>query len=125
MAIAPIRSREIQLFEPPANAVYTIDSAADLAHVPRRTIAVYYKHALVSSTVDPARNGYYFDKKAILTLRRIEDLRTVCRNNLAVVKMILDLTNEVERLNSKMRSLSQNSSMRKRSLKSNQRRQTK
>jgi DNA-binding transcriptional MerR regulator len=125
MAIAPIRSREIQLFEPPANAVYTIDSAADLAHVPRRTIAVYYKHGLVSSTVDPARNGYYFDKEAILTLRRIEDLRTVCMNNLAVVKMILDLTNEVERLNSKMRSLSQNSSMRKRSLKSNQRRKTK
>ena len=125
MAIAPIRSREIQLFEPPANAVYTIDSAALLAHVPRHTIAVYYKHGLVSSTVDPARNGYYFDKEAILTLRRIEDLRTVCRNDLAVVKMILDLTNEVERLNSKMRSLSQNSSTRKRSLKSNQRRKTK
>jgi DNA-binding transcriptional MerR regulator len=125
MAIAPARSREIQLFEPPANAVYTIDSAAHLVHVPRRTIAVYYKHGLVSSTVDPARNGYYFDKEAILTLRRIEDLRTVCRNDLAVVKMILDLTNEVERLNSKMRSLSQNSSTRKRSLKSNQRRKTK
>jgi DNA-binding transcriptional MerR regulator len=125
MSIAPNRSLEIQLFEPPANAVYTIDSAADLAHVPRRTIAVYYKHGLVSSTVDPARNGYYFDKEAILTLRRIEDLRTVCRNNLAVVKMILDLTNEVDRLNSKMRSLSQNSSIRKRSLKSNQRRKTK
>lgn len=125
MSIAPTRSLEIQLFEPPANAVYTIDSAAHLAHVPRRAIAVYYKHGLVSSTVDPARNGYYFDKKAILTLRRIEDLRTVCRNNLTVVKMILDLTNEVERLNSKMRSVSQNSSMRKRSLKSNQRRKTK
>ena len=125
MSIAPNRSLEIQLFEPPANAVYTIDSAADLAHVPRRTIAVYYKHGLVSSTVDPARNGYYFDKEAILTLRRMEDLRTVCRNNLAVVKMILDLTNEVERLNSKMRSLLQNRSMRKRSLKSNQRRKTK
>jgi DNA-binding transcriptional MerR regulator len=125
MSIAPTRSLEIQLFEPPANAVYTIDSAAHLAHVPRRTIAVYYKYGLVSSTVDPARNGYYFDKEAILTLRRIEDLRTVCRNDLAVVKMILDLTNEVERLNSKMRSLSQNSSTRKRSLKSNQRRKTK
>jgi DNA-binding transcriptional MerR regulator len=125
MSIAPNRSLEIQLFEPPANAVYTIDSAADLAHVPRRTIAVYYKHGLVSSTGDPARNGYYFDKEAILTLRRIEDLRTVCRNNLAVIKMILDLTSEVERLNSKMRSLSLNSSMRKRSLKSNQRRKTK
>ena len=125
MAIAPIRSREIQLFEPPANAVYTIDSAAHLAHVPRRTIAVYYKHGLVSSTVDPARNGYYFDKEAILTLRRIEDLRTVCRNDLAVVKMILDLTNEIERLNSQMRFLAQNNSMRKKSLKSNQGRKTK
>ena len=125
MSIAPTRSLEIQLFEPPADAVYTIDSAAHLAHVPRRNIAVYYKHGLVSSTVDPARNGYYFDKEAIRTLQRIEDLRTVCRNDLAVVKMILDLTNEVERLNSKMCSLSQNSSMRKRSLKSNQRRKTK
>ena len=82
-------------------------------------------HDEVLSTVDPARNGYYFDKEAILTLRHIEDLRTVCRNDLAVVKMILDLTNEVERLNSKMRSLSQNSSTWKRSLKSNQRRKTK
>jgi len=125
MSIAPSRSLEIQLFEPPANAVYTIYSAAHLARVPRRTIAVYYKHGLVSSTVDPACNGYYFDKEAIRTLRRIEDLRTVCTNDLAVVKMILDLTNEVERLNSKMRSLSQNNSMRKKSLKSNQRRKTK
>jgi DNA-binding transcriptional MerR regulator len=125
VAIAPTRSWEIELFEPPADAVYTIDSAAHLAHVPRRTIAVYYKHGLVSSTVDPARNGYYFDKEAIRTLRRIEDLRTVCRNDLAVVKMILDLTNEIERLKSKVRSLSQNNSMRKRSLKSNQRRKTK
>jgi DNA-binding transcriptional MerR regulator len=125
VAIAPTRSREIQLFEPPANALYTIDSAAHLAHVPRRTIAVYYKHGLVSSTVDPARNGYYFDKEAIRTLQRIEDLRTVCRNDLAVVKMILDLTNEIERLNSQIRSLAQNNSMRKKSLKSNQRRKTK
>jgi DNA-binding transcriptional MerR regulator len=91
-------SNALQLFEPAPNTAYTIGSAARLAHMPRRRIVIYCKRGLVSAMVDPARNGYYFDKEAILTLQRIENLRTVCGNDLSGIKIILDLMNEVDRL---------------------------
>jgi hypothetical protein len=41
-------SRWLQLFDPPDDAVYTIEAAAQLAGVPRRTILLYCKHRLLS-----------------------------------------------------------------------------
>lgn len=87
----------IQLFEPDTNTVYTIESAGRIAHVPRRTILVYYKQGLVSPVVGP-EGGYYFNAEAIRTLRRIEHLRANCGVNIVGIKMILRLMNEVERL---------------------------
>src|SRR5438094_8802507 len=104
MAIAQMRSREIQLFEPPADAIYTIDATSRLVDIPRHTILVYCKHHLLSpATVD---HGYYFDSDAIRTLRRIEALRTVCGGDFAGIKIILDLTAALERLRSDIRLLS-------------------
>jgi DNA-binding transcriptional MerR regulator len=57
--------------------------------------------------VDPAFGGYYFNDEAIRTLRRVEHLRTTCGVNLAGIKMILDLMNQVERLQSEVRFLRQ------------------
>ena len=91
-------SRELQLFEPDLDAVYTIEAAEHIAHVPRRLIAVYHKHGLVSSVVGPDCGGFYFNDEGIRELRRIEYLRTDCGINLAGIKMILRLMNEVERL---------------------------
>ena len=45
-------SRALQLFDPPADAVYSIEAAAKLAGVPRRTILVYCKHRLLSPLID-------------------------------------------------------------------------
>jgi len=104
MAIAQMRSHEIQLFEPPADAIYTIDATSRLVDIPRHTILVYCKHHLLSpATVD---HGYYFDSDAIRTLRRIEALRTVCGNDFAGIQIILDLTAALERLRSDIRLLS-------------------
>ena len=104
MAIAQMRSHEIQLFEPPADAIYTIDATSRLVDIPRHTILVYCKHHLLSpATVD---HGYYFDSDAIRTLRRIEALRTVCGGDFAGIKIILDLTAALERLRSDIRLLS-------------------
>ena len=88
----------IQVFEPDPDAVYTIEAVEHLVHVPRRMIAVYCKHGLLSPVVDPACGGYYFNDEAIRTLRRIEYLRADCGINLVGIKMILRLTNEVESL---------------------------
>jgi DNA-binding transcriptional MerR regulator len=106
MAIAPTRSREIQLFEPPPDAVYTIEATSHLVNVPRRTILVYCKHQLLAPTTATTDHGYYFDGDAIRALRRIEVLRTICGDDLAGIKIILDLTTALERLQSDVRLLS-------------------
>ena len=100
---APILA--LQFLEPEPNAVYTIEAAAHLAHVPRRTIAVYCKHGLVSPVVDPECGGYYFNDEAIRTLRRIEYLHHDCRVNLLGTRVILGLANELERLHSELRAM--------------------
>ena len=91
-------SRWLQLFDPPADAVYTIEAAAQLAGVPRRTILVYCKHRLLSPLLDIGVEGYSFDGDGIRSLRRIEALRTVCGDDFAGIRIILDLTKELERL---------------------------
>ena len=98
MTIAPSNSWEIQLFEPPEDAIYTIEATSHLVNASRRRILVYCKHHLVSPANGTAEHGYYFDRDAIHTLRRIETLRTVCNKDFAGIKIILDLTAALERL---------------------------
>jgi DNA-binding transcriptional MerR regulator len=88
----------LQLFEPDAQAVYTLEQAARLTQLPRRLIAVYFKHGLVSPVMDPACGGWYFNDEAIRILRRIDYLRTACGINLAGIKLMMDLARQVERL---------------------------
>src|SRR5438132_1409873 len=106
MAIAPTRSREIQLFDPPPDAVYTIEATSHLVNMSRRTILVYCKHRLLFPATATSDHGYYFDGDGIRALRRIEALRTVCGDDLAGIKIILDLTAALERLQSDVRLLS-------------------
>jgi len=106
MTIAPPNSWEIQLFEPPEDAIYTIEATSHLVNASRRRILVYCKHHLVSPANGTAEHGYYFDRDAIHTLRRIETLRTVCNKDFAGIKIILDLTAALERLRRDIRLLS-------------------
>jgi DNA-binding transcriptional MerR regulator len=105
MAIAPTRSREIQLFEPSSDAVYTVEEAAHFADVPPRTILVYCRHRLLLPVINVSDRSYSFDCESIRSLRRIETLRTICGNDFAGIKIILDLTNELEYLRSEVRAL--------------------
>jgi len=90
-------ARALQRFEPEPNTAYTIETTARITHVARRDILVYSRHGLVSPGVD-AQLGYYFTEDEIRTLRYIEYLRSDCGVNLAGIKVILRLTNELERL---------------------------
>jgi DNA-binding transcriptional MerR regulator len=98
-------SQSLQLFEPGPDAVYSLEVAVRLAHVPRRMIVVYYKHGLVSPVADPACEGFYFNNEGIRALRRIEYLRAVCGINLIGVKMILSLIEETDKLRAEARFL--------------------
>jgi DNA-binding transcriptional MerR regulator len=95
--------KALQVFEPDARTVYTIEMVAQLAQVPRRLIVLYYKHGLVSPVRDPASSGWCFDEEAIRIVRRIEYLRSACNVNLAGIKLILGLIQEVERLRQELR----------------------
>ena len=95
--------RALQVFEPDAGTVYTIEMVAQLAQVPRRLVVLYYKHGLVSPVRDPASSGWCFDEEAIRIVRRIEYLRSACNVNLAGIKLILGLVKEVERLRQELR----------------------
>lgn len=102
---AQVPSREIQLFEPPADELCTIEAISRIVDVPRRTILIYCKHHLLSPATGTTDHGYCFNAHAIRTLRRIEALRTVCGDSFAGIKIILDLNAALERLRSDMRLL--------------------
>ena len=93
----------LQVFEPDARTVYTIEMVAHMARVPRRLIVLYYKLGLVSPVRDPASSGWYFDDEAIRIVRRIQYLRSECGANLTGIKLILELIGEVERLREELR----------------------
>jgi DNA-binding transcriptional MerR regulator len=95
----------VQSFEPDPVAVYSIETTAQLAGVPRRTILVYCKHGLISPTVDPILWGYWFTAEAIRTVRRIEGLRQTCGDDLPGIGIILDLMTEVQTLRAQLRAV--------------------
>jgi len=93
----------VQSFEPDPAAVYSIEMAAQLAGVPRRTILIYCKHGLLLPIADPMLWGYWFTADAIRTLRRIESLRLACGDDFSGIAMILDLLTEVQTLRAQLR----------------------
>lgn len=105
-AIALTPSHEIQLFDPPPDAIYTIEAIAHFAGVGRRTILVYCKHRLLSPMKDATNGAYSFNRDDMRALRRIEELRLICGNDFAGIKIILELTAALEQLQSDLRLLS-------------------
>src|SRR6267143_376017 len=88
----------IQLLVPDPDALYPIEEAAEIVHVPRRTILLYHKNGLLPPAVDSEGGGYYFDLRAIRRLRLIYHLDSVCGVNTTGIRIIVDLMNRVERL---------------------------
>jgi DNA-binding transcriptional MerR regulator len=98
-------STAIQAFEPVAQDVYSIETVVSITHVPRHQIAVYCRHGLVSPVSSPAREGWWFDQEAIRELRLLERLRLDHAINLTGLRLISDLSREVERLRDEVRIL--------------------
>jgi hypothetical protein len=99
----PANTLAVQSFEPDPAAVYSIETAAQIAGVPRRTILIYCKHQLIAPLTDPTIWGYWFTADSIRTLRRIEALRITCGDDFPGIAMILDLMNEVQVLRAQLR----------------------
>ena len=95
----------MELFEPKPNVLYSLDVTAHLAGVSRRSILIYCRAGLVQPVVHPPYGIIEFTEEAIYTLRRIEHLRTVHGLDLAWLKTMFDLLDEVERLRAELRFL--------------------
>ncbi len=95
----------LEVFEPRPNILYSLDATAVLAGVPRRSIVIYCRAGLVRPVVQPPYGVMEFTEEAIYTLRRIEHLRTVQGLDLAWIKVLFDLIDEVERLRAEVRFL--------------------
>lgn len=94
-----------EVYDPSGKSFYSIEEASQIVNVTRRTIAIYYKHGLISPYIDPENEIWWFDEEAILRLKRIEQLRSVYNLNLQTLKLIVQLMNEVERLRKELRKL--------------------
>ena len=95
----------IEVFQPQPNVFYSLDSAAHLAGVPRRSILIYCRAGFVRPVFQPPHGVMAFTEEAIHTVRRIERLRTTHAVDLALLKTMFDLIEEVERLRTELRFL--------------------
>jgi hypothetical protein len=95
----------MELFQSKPNVLYSLDTAAHLAGVTRRSILVYCRAGLVRSVFLPPYGVMAFTEEAIHTVRRIEHVRTMHGPDLALLKTMFDLLEEVERLRAELRFL--------------------
>ena len=95
----------MEIFQPKPNVLYSLDTTAYLARVPRRSLLIYCRAGLVRPVVQPPYGVLEFTEEAIYTVRRIEHLRTVRGIDLAWLKTMFDLLDEVEHLRAEVRFL--------------------
>jgi len=75
---------------------YTLAILAEITGVSTQTIVLYQEHGLIRPD---------FDDETVRALRRIEHLRETCELNLAGLKLLTSLLEEVEQLRSELRTL--------------------
>ncbi len=95
----------LELFQPKPDVLYTLDTAAHIAGVPRRSILIYCRAGFVRTVFQPPYGVMAFTEEAIHTVRRIERVRTLHGLDLALIKTMFSLIDEVERLRAEVRFL--------------------
>jgi len=93
----------IELFQPDPNVLYSLDATAHLAGVSRRSLLVYCRAGLVRPVFQPPYGIMAFTEETIYTVRRVEHVRAVHGIDVAWIKTIFELLDEVERLRSEVR----------------------
>ncbi len=96
-------SYALVVFQPEPNMSYSLDAAAHLAGVPRRSLLIYCRAGLVQPIFQPPNGAIAFTDEAIYTVRRHEFLRTMHQDDLAWLKTVMELENEVEYLRTELR----------------------
>lgn len=84
---------------------YAIETVAEITGTSRHMIAVYCRHGMISPLGEPEEEGWTFDDDTILKLRHIEQLRAQYGMNLAGLRAMTSMMNELEELRREIRFL--------------------
>jgi len=95
----------VEIFRPKPNILYSLDVAAHLAGVPRRVILIYCRAGLVRPVCQPPYGAMSFTEEAIYAVRRIEHVRALHGVDVAWIKTMFELLEELERLRAEVRFL--------------------
>lgn len=95
----------VEVYQPASDRLYGLDAAARLAGVPRRSVLVYCRAGLVRPVLQPPHGVMGFTEEAIHAVRRIERMRAGRGIDLAWIKVLFELAEEVERLRAELRFL--------------------
>lgn len=87
------------VYEPDLEATYTLEAASELCEMSTQTVVYYQQQGLLRGTSQSEPLG----NEALRTLRRIEHLKRAYEMNLAGVRMMLALMDEVESLRNDLR----------------------
>lgn len=93
----------LDLYQPHPDVLYSLDAAAHLARVSRRSILLYCRAGLVRPVFQPPYGVMVFTEDAIYKVRRIEDMRAAHGIGVAWIKSMFDLAEELERLRAEVR----------------------
>jgi hypothetical protein len=88
-------------FDIRTESVYTIELLADLAGVEPPVVIEYCEVGILRPR--PGAREQVFDSDALRLLRRAEHLRAACGANLAGVRMMLEMMDEIGRLRDELR----------------------
>lgn len=95
----------LELYEPDPAARYTLEETARLTHLSRRQIVLYCQSGLVAPTTSPEAGGWTFNDEGLRQLRRLAGLRQTYGVNLRALRLIVELQDQVERLERELRFL--------------------
>ncbi len=93
------------VFQGQAESCYPLETTARLAGVERRTVLIYCRHGLIRPTDTSPSEARFFTDETVHTIRRLEELREMHGINLTGLRLISELQQRVERLESELRFL--------------------
>lgn len=94
----------VPILESVADVTFTLEILTELSGISSQTILFYREQGLIATVKTGDSIAPQFDEESLRTLRRIEHLRATFEMNIAGLKLLMHLMEEVESLRAELRS---------------------
>ena len=86
--------------DPENGSFYSLEILSEITGVSKQAILQYQEHGIIRAA---QQDDAHFTDDTVRLLRRIEHLREICETNLAGLKLLTRLLDEVEHLRAELR----------------------